>query len=70
MPKQQVLYSLYGYIRGSETGEINIVDNGKAEPINLIGYNTNKLPVVRYLFPIPQEAIARSGNRYKQHYGY
>ena len=70
MPTQQVLYSLYGYIRGSSTGEISIVDNGKAQAINPVGYNTDNLPVVRYLFPIPQEAISRSGNRYQQHYGY
>lgn len=66
----QILYSLYGYIRGSETGQIYIVSNGTAQSIDPLTINKDNLPVVRYLFPIPQEAVSRSGNRYQQHYGY
>lgn len=70
VPTAQVLYSLYGYIRGSETGQFYIVHNGQAEPVDPLSVNRNNLPAVRYLFPIPQEAVSRSGNRYQQHYGY
>ncbi len=66
----QVLYSLYGYIRGAANGDILLVRNGQAEKIDPLSYNTDNLPVVRYLFPFPNEAISRSGNKYQQHYGY
>lgn len=70
VPKNEVLYSLYGYIRGSESGTISIVRNGVAQAIDPLSVDRDNLPAVRYLFPIPQEAVARSGNRYQQHYGY
>ncbi len=69
-PKAQVLYSLYGFIRGDQNGNIFVVRNGVAEQINPVGYPVSQLPVVRYLLPIPQEAIARSSGAYTQHYGY
>jgi hypothetical protein len=65
-----VLYSLYGFIRGDQNGNIFVVRNGVAEQINPVGYPVSQLPVVRYLLPIPQEAIARSAGAYTQHYGY
>lgn len=70
-PKAQVLYSLYGYIRGTGTGgDICVMRDGRAENINPIGYDINNLPAVRYLLPIPAEAIARASGAYTQKYGY
>ena len=69
-PSAQILYSLYGYIRGDENGNISIVKDGKAENINPQSINISQLPPVRYLLPIPSEAITRSAGAYKQHYGY
>ena len=72
--KNQILYSLYGYIRTNQAGNIVVVDNGSAQNFNVntssIQDNINRLPAVRYLLPIPEEAIARSGNVYKNYYGY
>ena len=69
-PSAQILYSLYGYIRGDENGNIKIVKDGKAEDINPQSISISQLPPVRYLLPIPSEAITRSAGAYKQHYGY
>ena len=73
-PKGQVVYSLYGYIRTDQAGNIVVVDNGEAQKFSInpdnAQDNINRLPVVRYLLPIPEEAIARSGNVYKNYYGY
>ena len=73
-PKNQILYSLYGYIRINEAGNIVVVNNGQAQVFNVnpdnVQDNINRLPAVRYLLPIPQEAIARSAGAYKNYYGY
>ncbi len=73
-PKGQVVYSLYGYIRTDQAGNIVVVDNGEAQKFSInpdnAQDNINRLPAVRYLLPIPEEAIARSGNVYKNYYGY
>ena len=73
-PKNQIVYSLYGYIRVNQAGNIVVVDNGSAQSFNINTSNAqdniNRLPAVRYLLPIPDEAIARSGNVYKNYYGY
>lgn len=73
-PKNQVVYSLYGYIRINQAGNIVVVDNGSAQPFNInpndAQANISRLPAVRYLLPIPEEAIARSGGVYKNYYGY
>lgn len=69
-PKAQILYSLYGFIRGNELSEIILNVNGKDQKIDPVGYDVNNLPVVRYILPIPAEAIARSGNVYVQKYGH
>ncbi len=69
-PRAQVLYSLFGYMRGDVNGNIYLVRDGKAESVDPLAVNKNDLPVVRYLLPIPQEAITRSGNVYTEHYGY
>ncbi len=68
--KAQILYSLYGYIRGTDTGSFVIINNGVPQTIDPLGFNVKELPVVRYLLPIPQEAITRSSGVYTQHYGY
>lgn len=69
-PKAQILYSLYGYIRSNEQSHILLNVDGKETNIDPIGYNIENLPPVRYILPIPQEAIARSNNVYQQHFGY
>ena len=73
-PKNQIIYSLFGYIRINQAGNIVIVDNGSALPFSINSddaqANISRLPAVRYLLPIPDEAIARSGNIYKNYYGY
>lgn len=69
-PKDQVLYSFYGFIRGSKTNEISIIENGQAKKINPSTYSVSSLPAVRYLLPYPQEVIARSSGAYKNYYGY
>ncbi len=73
-PKGQVVYSLYGYIRIDQAGNIVVVDNGTAQRFSVnpdnAQDNINRLPPVRYLLPIPEEAIARSAGAYKNYYGY
>ena len=73
-PKNQVVYSLYGYIRINQAGNIVVVNNGSAQPFSInpndAQANISRLPAVRYLLPIPDEAIARSGGVYKNYYGY
>ena len=62
--KNQVLYSLYGYIRVDQRNNIVVVDNGSANLFNIntgdAAANFNRLPAVRYMLPYPEEAIARS----------
>lgn len=69
-PKAQILYSLYGYIRGNERSNIILNVDGATQTIDPVNYNVNNLPVVRYMLPIPKEAIARSNGAYTQHFGY
>lgn len=76
--KNQIYYSLYGFIRGDEFGNIKVVNNGTAtnfiiNPDNTeaaVNDNISRLPAVRYILPYPQEAIARSAGAYKNYYGY
>ncbi|MBO6186975.1 MAG: RagB/SusD family nutrient uptake outer membrane protein [Prevotella sp.] len=72
--KNQVLYSLYGYIRVDQRNNIVVVDNGSVNRFNVISTsakaNFSKLPPVRYMLPYPEEAIARSNGVYKNYYGY
>ena len=69
-PKAQILYSLYGYIRGDELGSIILNKDGEDETIEPLGYDVTNLPPVRYILPIPREAIARSNGAYTLHCGY
>ena len=72
--KNQVLYSLYGYIRVDQRSNIVVVNNGAASQFDINSSsakaNFSRLPAVRYLLPYPEEAIARSNGAYKNYYGY
>lgn len=70
-PKNQVLYSLYGFIRGDENGRIFFIDNGVQSDIVFNGINNpTNMPVVRYILPYPQDIIERSAGAYTNSYGY
>ena len=72
--KNQILYSLYGYVRVDQANNIVVVDNGSVQRFAVnpssAEANISRLPAVRYLLPIPQEAIARSNGVYRNYYGY
>lgn len=70
--RNQVLYSLYGFIHGglNDKTSFYLVRNGIEEQINEFELEPTNLPVVRYLLPIPREAITRSEGVYKNYYGY
>ena len=68
--KAQCLYSFYGYIRGGvRDGEIVLVYGANdVRTIEPYAIDAKQLPAVRYLLPLPNEALQRGG--YTQHYGY
>ena len=70
--ESSVLYSLYGFIRADKDNEsvIQMNNNGVYTPFDVTIDQSANLPVVRYLLPIPREAITRSGGVYKNYYGY
>lgn len=72
--RNQIKFSLYGYIRTNEQDNIVVVNNsGVASAFNITDDakdNISRLPAVRYLLPIPEEAIARSNGAYTNYYGY
>ena len=76
--KNQINYSLFGYIRADESKNIYVVRDGAVVPLSLdpseteaaIESNISSLPAVRYLLPYPEEAIARSSGAYKNYYGF
>ena len=68
--KNEIRYSLYGYIRYDEADNVVINDNGTLRNIEPNTYNVSQLPVLRYLLPIPREAITRSSGAYQNYYGY
>lgn len=70
LPKDQCLYSFYGFIRGDIGGNIWLVRNGALEQLPLTIPTVEQLPVVRYILPYPEEAIKRSYGVYKNYYGY
>jgi len=71
VPTNQVLYSLYGYIRGDDMGNIYFINNGVQTPVEFNGTQTpSNMPVVRYILPYPQDIIERGGGAYKNSYGY
>lgn len=68
-PTNQVLYSLFGFIRGDESGNMYFIDNGAQKPVQINGTATPAgIPVVRYILPYPQDICTRAG--YKNQYGY
>jgi hypothetical protein len=71
-PRNQILYSLYGYIRGGQSDKTHVylIRDGKEEEIGTWELNPTNLPVVRYLLPIPREAITRAAGAYTNYYGY
>ena len=70
-PQAAVRYSLYGYIHGGvdagDYGNIYLIDNGVAKKVDG-GQVLDTYPVIRYLLPIPREALRRGG--YSNYYGY
>lgn len=71
-PQNQVLYSLYGFMRGDVNGNIFMID-GNGSPIPMPhpnSVNVSNLPVVRYILPYPRDIIQRSAGAYKNYYGY
>ncbi len=65
----QIHYSLYGYMRSDPlSGQITIV--GLSGSVNPLTINVDQLPAVRYILPIPEEAIQRSSGKYSNQYGY
>ena len=69
-PNNQILYSMLGYIRMDNRGDLYIVKNGTAQPLSIDASTVSNLPAVRYLLPYPEEAISRSNGAYKNYYGY
>lgn len=66
-PRDQCLFSFYGFMRGDREGVIYMVGNdGKTYPQT----GASNLPVVRYILPYPNAAIQRSAGAYKNYYGY
>lgn len=77
-PQAAVLYSLYGYIRGGSENTLEysrvylITGPNNSDRIQITMGETipTEFPAVRYLLPIPREAITRSAGQYKNYYGY
>ena len=71
-PKNEVLYSLMGYIYSDEYGSMKIINNGIAVncPLPSTHPTVESLPVLRYILPIPNAVIRRSAGKYVNQYGY
>ncbi len=69
--KNPVLYSLYGFINADRDDKTSFRfnRNGVYVPFDITVEQTD-LPVVRYLMPIPREAITRSEGKLQNYYGY
>ncbi len=65
LPSTSVRYSFFGFIRTDVRGNVKVVRNGVLEDPNV-----DNLPAVRYILPYPNDAILRSGGKYKNQYGY
>lgn len=73
VPTAQCLYSLYGFIRGDEVGNIYLIDgNGTQVLVSIPSaiVQPSELPVVRYILPYPRDVIQRGAGAYKNYYGY
>ena len=69
-PKDQCKYSFYGYMRSDDNGNIWIIRNGTMENFPNTIPPVSQLPPVRYILPLPNLAVQRSGGAYKNYYGY
>lgn len=65
-PKDQCLFSFYGFIRGDRGGNVYLIKDGEIYAQT----GASSLPVVRYILPYPNAAIQRSAGQYKNYYGY
>lgn len=70
--ENSVLYSMYGFIRADRNNKAiyQFNRNGVAVPFDISVDQSADLPVVRYLMPIPREAITRASGAYQNYYGY
>ncbi len=70
--KNPVLYSLYGFINADKDDKTSFRfnRNGVLQGFDISVDQSSDLPVVRYLMPIPREAITRSEGKYTNYYGY
>lgn len=70
--RNEVRYSLRGYIYMTDMGMLRIIRNGAEEtpPTPSLTLTAEDLPVVRYILPIPRSEIARSHGQYENKYGY
>lgn len=57
MPRNQILYSFRGFIKGGPASNWEMLDR-------------NNLPPVRYILPLPNSALQMSNGVYKNQYGY
>lgn len=71
-PKDEIRYSLLGFIQYSPSGSINLMRNGRLDncPDPSENPTVDQLPVVRYILPYPASEIARSHGAYVNKYGY
>ena len=65
-PKDQCLFSFYGFMRGDRRGSIFVIRDGVETAMT----GPTNLPVVRYILPFPNAAIQRSAGAYKNYYGF
>jgi len=70
--RNEIRYSMRGYIYMTDMGMLRIIRNGNEEnpPTPSVDLTANDLPVVRYILPIPSSEIARSQGKYTNKYGY
>ena len=70
--KNEIRYSLLGYMYMTENGVLQIVRNGVAQPAPALSLDIDPstLPEVRYILPYPRTEIARSQGKYVNKYGY
>ena len=70
--RNEIRYSLRGYIYMTDMGLLRIIRNGNEENPKTPSaeITADDLPVVRYILPIPRTEIARSKGQYVNKYGY
>lgn len=68
--KNECKNSFYGYILADANHNIWIIRNGVQTQFPSTVPSAEDLPVVRYILPYPRTVIQRSGDVYKNYYGY